>query len=487
MKTTAFFRLALTVFILSCNDSDSDQKKSISYSADIQPIFTKNCTDAGCHAASQSKPNTIGLSKTAHSDTILVLTDYHYLTEGSGGEGNAIIPFEPSLSHLFQHINTDPNKSPMAEPTMPKGKSPLSASDQQIIYDWIADGARNDNGKAMYSDHLQGQFIITNQAEDFVSLLNIESGFISRIFPLFKPTWPTPSALEAPHFIRVSPDKKSAYVSLIVSGKLMKIDLASGAVVNSLLLGGSPAHIELSTDGKTAVISDFSSNNRILIVDLVSFTLKKTISDIKNNPHAIELMDDNLTLYAAGNVSDLLYKINIVSGDKETFRLSGNTPVIGETTPKLEPYHIQYSSAKNRLYISCRKSNEIRVWNPETLTTTDSIKTGTTPLLFDINPAQTELWVPNRSSNSISVINLTTQTVTSTISNLPSEPHGLKFNAAGTIVGLTCENLKGSPDQHHPTTRGGSPGIFVLLDASTKTVIKSKEVGSFAAGIDFLP
>lgn len=476
----------LPIFIVSCSDTDSDPIKTISYNSDIQPIFSKNCVESGCHVSVHSRTGGKQFSKVSHGDTILVLTSYHSLSEGAGGEGNAVIPFEPSLSHLFQHINTDPAKSLMAEPLMPKGKDALSVQDQQTIYNWIADGARDENGKAMYSDHTAGQFIITNQAEDFVSLIDAESGYISRILPLFKPTWPTPSSLEAPHFVRIAADKKLAYVSLIVSGKLLRIDLTSGLVTGTLLLGGSPAHVELSDNGKTAVVSDFSANNRIFVIDLSAFTVKKTITDIKHNPHAIELMDDNVTLYAAGNVSDLLYRINIETGEKESFTISGLTPPIGETSPKLEPYHIQYSSVRSRLYISCRKSGEIRIWNPTTELLTDSVKTGTTPLLFDISPDENELWVPNRSSNSITVLNLTTlQTLV--ISNLPSEPHGIRFNASGSLVGLTCENLKGSPDQHHPTTRGGAPGIFVIINAATKNVILEKEVGSFAAGIDFLP
>lgn len=487
-RSILFFSVSiLLTFSCKSNQDESDEKNDLIYSKDIQPIFTKNCAYSGCHADNNDRlKKQFSSFKIHHSDSTLILTDYEHLAEGTEGEGNAIIPFQPSLSHLFQHINSDLNLSPSAEPKMPPNGLSLSKSDIQKIYDWILQGAKNDDQIPMYSYHNSGQFAITNQAEDFISLIDAETGLVSRIFPLFQPTWPVNQPLQSPHYINLSADKKFAYVTLIAAGDLLKIDSQTGEIISKLNLGGSPAHVELFPDGTKAVVSDFSLGNKLFIIDLSTFTIEKTIQNLFSTPHGLVVMPDNQTVFTAGNVSDLLFKINVSTGESESFRISGLTPETGAITPELQPYQIRYLESKNNLYVSCKKSGEVRVWNVNSEKLTDSIKVGSNPLLMDFNHDKTELWVANQASHSISIINLSSHQV-ETISDLPNKPHGLKFSSDGTKVGVTFENDSGNPDQHHPGSRGGPPGIFIVIDSQTRNILFEREVGAFAAGIEFLP
>lgn len=85
----------------------------VSFSNDLQPIFTKDCALSGCHVSGSQTP---------------------YLSEGlayqqlTGGYVNTVIPTQ---SILYQMINGD------MEVHIP------SATDRQKIYDWIRNGAPN--------------------------------------------------------------------------------------------------------------------------------------------------------------------------------------------------------------------------------------------------------------------------------------------------------------------------------------------------------
>jgi len=85
----------------------------VSFTHDLQPIFSSNCALSGCHVAGSQTPYlTPDLS-------------YKQLT---GGFVNTVIPTQ---SILYMEINGD------MEIHIP------SASDRQKVYDWIRNGAPN--------------------------------------------------------------------------------------------------------------------------------------------------------------------------------------------------------------------------------------------------------------------------------------------------------------------------------------------------------
>lgn len=480
MKSTQSLVILAGLLLFGCEPkSDSESPVQISYSKEIQPIFNKSCALSGCHLHADN------LFKINHGDTTLKLSSYSDLQLGTTVGGGVVVPFQPVFSSLFQHINPNAANGPVASPPMPLNQEPLPEKEINLIKTWIEQGAKNESGTPMYSNPVLGSFLITNQGEDFLTQIDIGRKTISRIIPLFRPSWPVPkSAPEAPHYVAVTSDQKTAIVTLYTSGDVARINLVSRLVEKKLHVGGTPAHVELFDNGKKAIVSNFSSQNRLHIIDVETMTLIRDITNLASSPHGIYMMPDGKTAFTAGNVSDLLYKVNTETGTSQSFTLSGLTPPIGEVTPKLGPYQIRKSG--DLLYISCKKSGEVKVWNIKTERTVDSIAVGKNPLLMDINSFTHELWVANQGDKSISVINLETHSV-SKITGLPDQPHGIKFTPDGLYAGLTCENQTGSADQHHPTTRGGNPGVFVLIDAVNKTILATRNVGSFAAGIEYIP
>jgi hypothetical protein len=85
----------------------------VSFSTDLQPIFTTNCAVSGCHVAGSQTPY------------LSADVSYQQLT---GGFVNTVVP---TSSELYIMINGD------MEVHIP------SATDRQKIYDWIRNGAPN--------------------------------------------------------------------------------------------------------------------------------------------------------------------------------------------------------------------------------------------------------------------------------------------------------------------------------------------------------
>jgi mono/diheme cytochrome c family protein len=108
----------------TCN-TDADPATAVPY-ADVQQLFDDHCTR--CH-----RPDGEGVQESG-----LDLTSYGALLEGGTRSVDTIvIAGEPCASVIFQKI-TD---APPFGSRMPRGDRALSAAEQQLLHDWISEGA----------------------------------------------------------------------------------------------------------------------------------------------------------------------------------------------------------------------------------------------------------------------------------------------------------------------------------------------------------
>ena len=100
----------------------------IDYASDIQPIFNNNCL--GCHSGS-------------FASGVLNLESYDLVMNGGSNNGPVVIPFNADSSLLHKVLLPVPVIVPN-EPIccrMPKDAAPLTLEQQNIIFDWINEGA----------------------------------------------------------------------------------------------------------------------------------------------------------------------------------------------------------------------------------------------------------------------------------------------------------------------------------------------------------
>ena len=89
--------------------------QDVSFSGDLQPIFSKNCTTTGCHDATP-----------AHKPSLVPDKSYNALVEG--GYVNTVVPHN---SIIYGEV-----KSGAMPPT-----GAVKQAEMQMILDWIRNGA----------------------------------------------------------------------------------------------------------------------------------------------------------------------------------------------------------------------------------------------------------------------------------------------------------------------------------------------------------
>jgi YVTN family beta-propeller protein len=454
-----------TPAIITPGDSEA-----IVYSKHIQPIFATSCSGSDCHV---NGTNISGM----------YLDTWEHAMEGTPDYGAEIIPYSPEKSHLFQHINTDTTLAPTALPRMPLGRDPLPRAQLLTIRRWIAEGAKNDAGEVALGDHSRPRVFITAQADDKVTVVDLQAERTARYIDVGTIEGGTP---ESPHNIVLSPDRQYIYVNLIAAGTIEKYSAHTFEKLGGTRVGLSPAQIAVTSDGSTLYVSNFDNSLQqhfIVRVDAASMIVTDTIFDVGDAPHGVTLSRDEHHLYTTNVLSDNITEVDLSTGEvSRRLDISPNNPHVPGSKPVYEPYQSEVSADGKFLWVTCRAKNEVRVIDLDAWRVVDSIAVNNSPLILKMTPDGRQLWVPNRNSDNISIIDVATRSVVGTIPNLKAQPHAVGFSDDGKTAFVSCENQNG--EQHHATAGSARvPGLLYVIDVPSRTIRRQIEIGAFAAGI----
>jgi len=115
--------------------ADTTQAATVSYVHDIVPLFAPskyNCTDVGCHAS--NLPGATEYRMSTYSE----LFD---IANGARQKGMCEIrPGDPDNSYVIWKVE---GHSGIQGARMPKDRTQMSATDIQLLRQWILEGARN--------------------------------------------------------------------------------------------------------------------------------------------------------------------------------------------------------------------------------------------------------------------------------------------------------------------------------------------------------
>lgn len=122
---------------LRCVNEDSNPGNVVSFSQDIQPIFTGDSGEVGCSCHLPNTQDPIGIQLGG-----LDLSSYRTLREGGNNSGtDVVVENSPCESDIILKLRANP---PFGS-RMPFDGPPMLANDKiQLISDWIAEGAKND-------------------------------------------------------------------------------------------------------------------------------------------------------------------------------------------------------------------------------------------------------------------------------------------------------------------------------------------------------
>jgi YVTN family beta-propeller protein len=473
LKKIHFFLPFIISLYLSACKIDSPIIPGVSehnYPKEIGQLILTTCAVPGCHNEI-SKEAAGGLS----------LATWDKMFEGSR-TGAVIIPFNHEQSPFFLFTNTYSDLGVSVGPSMPVNSDPLSHKDVVMLRDWIEKGAPDANGFIKFSDDpLRSKVYVVNQGCDNVSVIDKKTNLIMRYIDVGN----SPQ-IEAPHMIKISPDKKYWYVIFTAGNSIQKFRTSDDSYSGEINIGlGNWNTFAITSDSKRAFIIDWSANGTIAHVDLENMKVLHQYQggNLLKFPHGSALSHDDKTLYVTSQSGNYIYKIDVSNPAFPEFDeislVPGQAP---SNFSSLDPHELEISPDGKYYYVACQKSNEVRVMDVQTDQLVSVIQTGVFPQELAFSENTDYLFVtctedivsfPGR-RGSVAVINYKTNTLLKHIYT-GHQPHGIAVDDKTRQVYVAHRNQDSSgPAPHHVTECGGRNGYLTIIDMNSLDLLSPR-------------
>lgn len=467
LRKIILYDVFFLIFSTSCtwDHAKPDYK---GYPEEIGKIIITNCITIGCHN-DVSKDAAGGLS----------ITSWEELFNGDG-ENASVIPYSPGHSFLFFSVNTYNDVGPSSAPTMPYNQSPLTHEQVIIIKNWIAAGAPDANGFVKFSDNAERRkFYVANQGCDLVGVFDIQSKLIMRYINVGNK-----SSVESPHMIRVSPDGQFWYVIFLAGNVIQKFRTDDDSYVGEAVIGfGSWNTFSISENSKYAYIVSLQADGAIAYVDIENLTLlqKYEGAGLLSWPHGSYLNKTMNTLYVTSQYGNFVYKINVANPDDPQFEqivLEPAQPPV--TVSKLDPHEILFNETETRYFVTCQKTNEVRVFDAISDSLIANIPVGNLPSEMSLSKNYPYLFVScmedttivTGGRGSVAVIDYQNLSLVTTVYT-GFQPHGLTVDDKEGLVYVANRNISASgPTPHHTTVCGGRNGYVTIINIATLKLLE---------------
>lgn len=469
-----FYRLiffsVLSFSILSCKrDEPIINLAKSEYPSEIGKIILTKCAVSGCHNAA-SKEAASGLN----------LESWETMMQG-GRNGAVAIPFSHKMSTLFLFTNTYQDLGVSVYPTMPISGEKLSREEINLLQNWLDSGAPNANGFVKFSDNNERKkYYVTNQACDLVAVVDQQTGLIMRYIQVG-----IKNEIEGPHMVKVSNDGKYWMVCFINSNVFQVFDAATDVLIASVDIGQANWNtFALSDDNKYVFVVDWSANGKVAVVDLQTFTKLEIYqgSDLFVFPHGSAYR--NNILYVTAQLGNFIYKINVTDiFSPEIEKMSLEPDVDPISVSKLDAHEIAFNPAGDKYFVTCQKSNEVRVFDAQNDNLLSIIQLNEYPQEMSFSNSRPYLFVTCTEDRitfpgvigSVAVINYETLNLVKYIET-GFQPHGIAVDDAESKVYVAHRNVVSEgPAPHHTSDCGGRNGYVTAIDMNTLEQIQGSK------------
>ncbi len=430
-------------------------------------IIVKRCATAGCHV-DQSKEAAGGLS----------LENWTKMFEGGSG-GSIAIPYRSDMSWLCYFVNTYSDLGISLKPSMPVNGKTLTRDEVITLKNWVDQGAPSNNGIIAFSGNdFRKKYYVIHKGCDDVAVFDADTKLLMRYIKVGS----TEGTVNSAHNIKVSPDGKYWYVIFIADSVIQKFRTSDDSYVGSISIGQASWNtLTISPDGKKAFIVAWQDDGKIAYVDLENMTLLKMYSfpTLMVQPHGIAATSDFKTLYVTSQNGNDIYKIDVTLPmiPDLSYVLLQPGETVNQGSDTYDPHEIIFSPDGTKYFVSCQKTNEVRVFNQSNDSLIAVIPVGTNPLEFAISKKQSQLFVtcgedPNVTGGnfkgSVYVINYNTLQIEKILNDKLYQPHGIQVDEKNNLLIVASENANpNGPVPHHTSLCGGRNGYVSFYDLNT--------------------
>ena len=173
--------------------------------------------------------------------------------------------------------------------------------------------------------------LVTNSCSSTMSVVNVKTGRLNATIPVNG---------ASPRGIAISPDSKTAFVAVMGSQQVLRIDLSSKRVSTLAHTADGPRHIVISPDGRFLYVTN-SRSDSVSKIDAATGTLLRTVPT-GDEPRSMAISRDGLALYVIN------YRTSTVSKLR-----SSDLSQIARTSTDLHPVGIAYEPTTGSVWVVC--------------------------------------------------------------------------------------------------------------------------------------
>jgi len=458
-----------SIVFVSCTSEKASPDYN-QYPENVGKIIINKCATPGCHNP-QSELATGGLS----------LASWDEMFQGSRN-GPVVIPYRTGYSPLLFFTNTYSDLGISLVPTMPYNKPPLSRQEITTLNNWIAQGAPNENGFVKFSDNSnRTKFYVTNQGCDVVTVFDEATGLPMRYIDIGS------ANCKGPHQIKVSPDGQYWYVVFYAGAYIQKYRTSDDSYVGEINVGSANWNtMTISSDSKKAFCVDWESNGQVYYLDLDSLTILARYVGMQLfvYPHGVALNSTSTTLYVTAQTGNFIYKIDVTNPLSPNINQISLNGLPFSSTSSLDPHEVSISPDGTKYYVTCQKSNEVRVFDINNDQMIAAIPTGVFPQEMSFSKSTNYLFVSCQEDTvsfpgkrgCVSIINYSANTLFKKIFT-GFQPHGLVVDDIKKQVLVANRNVNpNGPAPHHTTVCGGRDGYVTFIDMNTWELVPNIQI-----------
>jgi YVTN family beta-propeller protein len=282
-----------------------------------------------------------------------------------------------------------------------------------------------------------------------------------------------------PHHAQVEPDGKAWYVTLIVAGKVLKLDRSNKLLGSAAL--EVPGLMTLQPNGNLMFIGrSMSAVNpppRMAIVRRTDMKLLDEVDLLFPRPHGIVTHPDGKRVYVASLGTNQIASVGVDEQDVELIDVPG--PAHGFVQAAVSP-------DGRWLAVTAELTDELMIFDlsdPRKPRLTRTLPLPDGPFEPTFTGDGRWIFVTCLSANRVAVVDAGTWKVAAVVEHPAfAQPHGVALSPDGQHVFISNRHQLGGAHQH----QGGKPtgtGTVVALCAATRTPEQVLTVGNYAAGM----
>jgi len=237
--------------------------------------------------------------------------------------------------------------------------------------------------------------LVGNKGDDSISFINLTTG---------REESRRPVSATAPHEIAASPDG-GQYAAVVNYGAAVIdiFDIKTRRIIHSFDLGENknPHGIVWLEDGR--ILATTEGGKSIVIISKADDFKNRKVSSISTG-------QDGTHMLAVTSNGKYAYTANLGSGTVSKIDLKNNLTVKSVAAGQA-PEGIDLTNDNREVWVSARGSNEVYVYQAETLAKLATIPVGNFPLRLAISPDGTKAVTSNLADGTLSVIDIKSRTV----------------------------------------------------------------------------